>query len=98
MSHGKLFYRIADGTNGKVVREFFASMARAHNLRGSVIVLDNHAAHSTLGVQELLHDEGAELLFLPPASSVLNPIEVSYFLELPILLVSNNLIMFPNLF
>jgi hypothetical protein len=47
MSRGKLFYRLADGTNGKVVHEFFESMARVHNLKGSVIVLDNHAAHYT---------------------------------------------------
>ena len=47
MSRGKLFYRLADGTNGKVVYEFFESMARVHNLKGSVIVLDNHAANYT---------------------------------------------------
>ena len=92
MSHGKLFYRLADGTNGKVVHEFFESMARVHNLKGSVIVLDNHAAHYTLGVQELLHDLGAELLFTPPASSILNPIEVGYFLEILISFVNINLI------
>ena len=76
MSPGKLFCRLSNGTNGKVVYEFFASMARAHDLRGATIILDNHSAHYNKGVLELMEQVGAELLFLPPASSTLNCIEV----------------------
>ena len=75
MSDSKFFYRVSDGTNRKVVVEFFESMARAHDLRHTVIVLDNHRSHHTIDVQELCHSLGAELLFTPLASSVLNPIE-----------------------
>ena len=42
---------------------------------GSVIVLDNHRAHYKQSVLDMLQDQGAELLFLPPATSIMNPIE-----------------------
>ena len=51
-------------------------MAEEHDLRGAVIVLDNHRAHLSRQVTELFEELRCELLFLPPASSVLNPIEV----------------------
>ena len=51
-------------------------MAEEHDLRSSVIVLDNHRAHLSGLVKELFEELRCELLFLPPATSVLNPIEV----------------------
>ena len=51
-------------------------MAKEHDLSGNVMVLDNHAAHLSRKVRELFEDLGCELLFLPPATSILNPIEV----------------------
>ena len=51
-------------------------MSEEHNLGGAVIVLDNHRAHLSGKVKELFADLQCELLFLPPATSVLNPIEV----------------------
>ena len=76
MTNDKLYFRLADGTNTKVVNEFFVSMAQAHNLSGTTIVLDNHPAHvHNRALQELMQGLGAELLFLPQSSSVLNPIE-----------------------
>ena len=56
--------------------KFFQQMAAAHDLRGTVLVLDNHRAHHTEEVIEFLRSVGAEPLFLPPASSIMNPIEV----------------------
>ncbi|XP_028519026.1 uncharacterized protein LOC114576492 [Exaiptasia diaphana] len=44
----------------------------------SVVVLDNHAVHHVVEVQEIIHGTGALLRFLPPYSPDLNPIEGSY--------------------
>ena len=73
---GQFYHRIGECTNRKIVYEFFFSMAQAHNLKHSVIVLDNHKSHHTPDIQELCFELGCELLYLPSASSVLNPVEV----------------------
>ena len=42
---------------------------------GDVVVLDNLAAHKVAGVEEAIRAVGASLLYLPPYSPDLNPIE-----------------------
>jgi transposase len=42
---------------------------------GDVLVLDNLSAHKVSGVREAITDRGATLLYLPPYSPDLNPIE-----------------------
>ena len=42
---------------------------------GDVVVLDNLAAHKVAGVREAIQAVGASLLYLPPYSPDLNPIE-----------------------
>ena len=76
LCHGKLFTRLAPTTNTLTVENFFLEMAKEHDLSANVMVLDNHAAHGSRKVRELFEDMGCELLFLPPATSILNPIEV----------------------
>jgi transposase len=44
---------------------------------GQVVVLDGLGAHRTHRVRELVEARGADLLFLPPYSPDLNPIEES---------------------
>jgi Transposase and inactivated derivatives len=49
------------------------------NLRpGDVVVLDNLSAHKVNGVRERIEAAGAELLYLPPYSPDLNPIEKAW--------------------
>ena len=55
---------------------FFKAMAEEHDLFGNCIVLDNHLAHHSHVVKGLFEELKCELLFLPPATSILNPIEV----------------------
>ncbi|MFC0387734.1 IS630 family transposase [Muricoccus vinaceus] len=43
--------------------------------KGDVVVLDNLAAHKVAGVREAIRATGASLLYLPPYSPDLNPIE-----------------------
>ena len=42
---------------------------------GDVVVLDNLAAHKVAGVEAAIRAVGASLLYLPPYSPDLNPIE-----------------------
>ena len=80
MSAGHFFYRLGESTNREVVFKFFEQLAQAYDLQGSVVVLDNHRAHHVEEVTGLLRSKGAETLFLPPATSILNPIEVLWSL------------------
>ena len=43
--------------------------------KNSVVILDNAAFHKSVGTKELIEQQGAKLLFLPPYSPDLNPIE-----------------------
>ena len=45
---------------------------------GHVVVMDNLSAHKVAGVRERLQQRGAQLLYLPPYSPDLNPIEKAW--------------------
>lgn len=46
--------------------------------QGTVVILDNLATHKTLSAAQALRDRGCWLLFLPPYSPDLNPIEMAF--------------------
>jgi transposase len=46
--------------------------------RGDVVVMDNVSVHKVLGVREAIEARGATLLYLPPYSPDLNPIEMAF--------------------
>jgi transposase len=43
--------------------------------RGQVVIMDNAAFHKSLKTKELIESVGCKLIFLPPYSPDLNPIE-----------------------
>ena len=45
---------------------------------GDVVVLDNLSSHKVSGVREAVEASGATLLYLPPYSPDLNPIELAF--------------------
>jgi transposase InsO family protein len=45
---------------------------------GQVVVMDNLGAHKGERVRELIRERGCELLYLPPYSPDLNPIEEAF--------------------
>jgi transposase len=45
---------------------------------GDVVVMDNLSSHKVAGVRERIEKTGAELLYLPPYSPDLNPIEKAW--------------------
>jgi len=45
---------------------------------GDIVVLDNLSSHKVKGVREAIEHRGASLLYLPPYSPDLNPIEQAF--------------------
>lgn len=45
---------------------------------GDIVVMDNLGSHKVAGVRETIEAAGARLLYLPPYSPDLNPIELSF--------------------
>ena len=57
----------------------YIEQALAPSLRpGDIVVMDNLAAHKVKGVREAIRAAGAHLLYLPPYSPDLNPIEQAF--------------------
>jgi transposase len=46
--------------------------------KGDVVIMDNLAAHKSKAAEKAIEDEGAWILFLPPYSPDLNPIEMAF--------------------
>ena len=60
---------------GEVFRAYGEQMLAPDLAPGDVVVMDNLAAHKVSGVREAIEAAGASLLYLPPYSPDLNPIE-----------------------
>lgn len=70
---------VVDGAiNGGLFRAY-VEKALVPDLRpGDVVVLDNLGSHTVAGVREAVERAGCRLLFLPPYSPDLNPIENAF--------------------
>lgn len=67
---------VLDGPmTGDVFRAYVEHMLAPDLKPGDVLVLDNLAAHKVAGVTKAVRAAGASLLYLPPYSPDLNPIE-----------------------
>jgi transposase len=67
------------GATTRVVFETFVERLLAPALSpGQVVVMDNLGAHKGERVGELIQERGCELLYLPPYSPDLNPIEEAF--------------------
>jgi transposase len=68
-----------EGSTDREVFEAYLEQALAPTLRpGQVVVMDNLSAHKGGRVRELIEGRGCELLYLPPYSPDLNPIEGAF--------------------
>ena len=68
-----------EGSTTKQVFEAYIEHFLAPTLReGQVVVMDNFSAHKGRRVRKLIEDRGCELLYLPPYSPDLNPIEGAF--------------------
>jgi transposase len=70
---------VVDGAVNGELFEAYVRQQLAPTLRpGDVVVLDNLAAHKRAGVREAIEGAGCRLLYLPPYSPDLNPIEQAF--------------------
>ena len=68
-----------DGPTDREVFEAYVERVLAPTLRaGQVLVMDNLSAHKGERVRELIEHRGCQLLYLPPYSPDLNPIEEAF--------------------
>ena len=68
-----------EGATTKVVFEAYLERVLAPALRpGQIVVMDNLTSHKGTRVRELIEGRGCELLYLPPYSPALNPIEEAF--------------------
>jgi transposase len=75
-SSGIIAPLVVDGPmNGITFRTYVGQMLAPAVMPGDVVVLDNLPAHKVAGVEEAVRQAGASLLYLPPYSPDLNPIE-----------------------
>lgn len=68
-----------EGATTREVFEAYLERSLAPSLRpGQVVVMDNLSAHKGGRVREIVERRGCELLYLPPYSPDLNPIEQAF--------------------
>jgi transposase len=68
-----------EGATDREVFEAYVEEVLAPSLRpGQLVVMDNLTAHKGEGVRELVEGRSCELLYLPPYSPDLNPIEEAF--------------------
>jgi transposase len=62
-------------THGTVFRVYVEEVLCPTLRRGDVVVMDNLGAHKVSGIREAIERRGAKLIYLPPYSPDLSPIE-----------------------
>jgi transposase len=69
---------IEEATDGDIFLAYVEQVLCPTLASGDVVVMDNLAAHKVKGVAALIQARGAEVLYLPPYSPDLNPIEKAW--------------------
>jgi len=70
---------VFDGpVNGDIFRTYVEKVLAPTLSPGDVVVMDNLGSHKSIAVRRAIRDAGAHLLFLPPYSPDLNPIEQAF--------------------
>jgi transposase len=70
---------VLDGPVNTEVFEAFVEQVLAPQLKpGDIVILDNLSSHKGARARTLIESAGAELVFLPPYSPDLNPIEMIF--------------------
>jgi transposase len=69
---------IEEATDGDIFLAYVEQVLCPTLVAGDVVVMDNLGAHKVKGVAALIQARGAEVLYLPPYSPDLNPIEKAW--------------------
>jgi transposase len=66
---------IESATDAEVFRVYVEQVLRPTLCPGDIVIMDNLRAHKVAGIREAVEQAGARLLYLPPYSPDLSPIE-----------------------
>lgn len=66
---------VEGATDGDVFRSYVREVLAPTLAKGDIVVMDNLGAHKVAGVREVIEARGAQVIYLPPYSPDLNPIE-----------------------
>jgi transposase len=70
---------VFDGAiNGELFRAYVEQILVPTLRPGDVVIMDNLRSHKVAGVREAIDAAGATLMFIPPYSPDLNPIEMAF--------------------
>jgi transposase len=70
---------VVDGAiNGDTFRAYVEQVLAPALKRGDIVILDNLSSHKVAGVRQAIEAAGATLVYLPPYSPDLNPIEHAF--------------------
>lgn len=70
---------VVDGPmNGDVFLAYVQQQLAPTLKPGDLVIMDNLSCHKRVGVKEAIESVGAELMYLPPYSPDLNPIELAF--------------------
>jgi transposase len=69
---------VEGATTARVFEAYVERVLAPSLKRGQIVIMDNLSAHKTDRVRELVEQRGCELLYLPPYSPDLNPIEEAF--------------------
>jgi transposase len=69
---------VVGSTTAKVFEVYIEKVLAPSLRRGQLVVMDNLSSHKGKRVRELIEGEGCELVYLPPYSPDLNPIEEAF--------------------
>ena len=64
--------------NGNTFRAYIDQMLVPSLKPGDIVVMDNLSSHKVIGISEAIEAAGATVLYLPPYSPDLNPIELMW--------------------
>lgn len=77
--NGEMVPIIFHGTlNGEIFKEYINNCLIPRLSTGDIVVMDNLSSHKVAGVSEAITACGASILYLPPYSPDLNPIELKW--------------------
>lgn len=68
-------WKVVGTTNGEVFEKYIEHILLPTLTEGQCIIMDNAKIHKTKRTKELIEEAGCRLLYLPPYSPDLNPIE-----------------------
>jgi transposase len=75
-SHGVEAVMTLDGaTDAEVFRAYVTQVLRPTLRPGDIVLMDNLRAHKATGIREAIEQAGAQVVYLPPYSPDLSPIE-----------------------